>query len=160
MSKKSEQKAKERKPGTQLTPNRELFCALYSSDEEFFGNGVHSYIKAFNIDITKPGAYNAARVSTSRLLKDPEILARVRELLDIYVDDNIADRELDFVVLQKADLPSKVAAIRERNKLKQRIIERQEVTHNLPTPILSALSKNALPADDSDQEASETPQED
>lgn len=38
-----------------LTPKQLLFCRLYASDREFFGNGVQSYIEAYHINPTAPG---------------------------------------------------------------------------------------------------------
>ena len=43
------------KSGHKLTPQQELFCQLYAGDREFFGNGVQSYIEAYNVDTSKPG---------------------------------------------------------------------------------------------------------
>ncbi len=57
-----------------LTPKQERFCQLYASDRQFFGNGVQSYIEAYNIDVSKPGAYNSARSSSYENLTKPDIL--------------------------------------------------------------------------------------
>jgi hypothetical protein len=126
-----------------LNPKQELFCKLYSSDKEFFGNGVQSYIEAYEINILKQGAYNGARSSAYDLLTNPHILKRIDELLEVKgLNDSQVDKELLFVIQQKADLGSKVAAIREYNKLKQRITEKIDHTtkgDRMPTPILGGV---------------------
>lgn len=108
--------------------NWEAFCQLYASDKEFFGNGVESYIEAFDIDLTEKNAYNTAKASAWKLLQNVTILDRIRELLDLELNDAFVDKELAFVVKQNADLSPKVAAIREYNKLKQRITEKVDIT--------------------------------
>lgn len=111
--------------------NHEKFCQLYSSNKEFFGNGVQSYVEAYNINLQKKGAYAAARANASQLLTKTNILKRIDELMDIYINDQVVDKELAFVILQKSELSSKVAAIREYNQLKQRIKNKLELTGNL-----------------------------
>lgn len=111
-----------------LTPQQELFCQYYATDKEFFGNGVQSYIEAYGIDISKPGAYNSARSSAYENLIRPYILKRIDELLDMGgLNNQFVDKQLQWVILQNADVSSKVAAIREYNKLKQRIVEKVDV---------------------------------
>jgi len=104
----------------ELTPKMEMFCQLYASDREFFGNGTQSYIEAYGVDIYKKGAYEVARQEAYRLLTKPHILKRVDELMDHYINNTVVDKELAFVVKQKADLNAKVSAIREWNKIKKR----------------------------------------
>lgn len=112
-----------------LNIKQELFCKLYASEKEFFGNGVQSYIAAYGIDVNKPGAYNSARSSAYDLLINPYILKRIDELLEVNgLNDAAVDKELAFVIMQKADLSSKTAAIREYNKLKKRVIKRIDHT--------------------------------
>jgi hypothetical protein len=62
-----------------------------------------------------------AQASASRLLLNGIVLKRIDELLDIYINDQVVDKETAFVVIQKKDLNAKVAAIREYNKVKGRI---------------------------------------
>jgi len=121
-------------------PNQELFCQLYASNKEFFGNGVASYVEAYHINLQKKGAYASARSSASDLLTNPNILKRIDELMEIYINNQVVDKELAFVILQKADLSSKVAAIREYNKLKQRIIEKIEHSGELAIDLINKLS--------------------
>lgn len=106
-----------------LNPRQEKFCRLYATNREFFGNGVQSYIEACQPDQTKPNWYNVARSLTSRWLTSANVLARINELLDITLNDQHVDKQLALVVTQNVDFSSKVAAIREYNKLKQRVVE-------------------------------------
>ena len=110
-----------------LSPERELFCKLFTEESEFFGNGVQSYITAYDIDVMKKGAYAGARASAARLLTNANILNRINELFDASgFNDANADKQLLIVMQQNADFASKVAALREFNKLKKRITEKIE----------------------------------
>lgn len=112
-----------------LNPQREFFCQLYASSREFFGNGTQSYIEAYNIDITEKGAYASARTRAYELLTNSDILKRIDELMEHAVlNDQFVDKQLSFVISQNADMPSKVAAMKEYNKLKQRIVEKVDMT--------------------------------
>lgn len=109
-----------------LTPRQEQFCQLFVS-KEFFGNGVQSYIEAYDINVSKKGAYDGARTDASRLLTKANICNRINELLDeAGLNDNFVDKQLLFMITQNADFSSKIAAIREYNKLKARITDRIE----------------------------------
>lgn len=103
-----------------LSPKHELFCRLYASDEEFFGNGLQAYAQAYGLDLTKKSHYGTARANASRLLTRADVLARINQLLDLWVSNEVADKELGFVIVQKAHLSAKVAAIHEYNKVKGR----------------------------------------
>ena len=103
-----------------LTPKRELFCKLYATDRDCFGNGTQSYLKVFNTK-KKPITYKTARTQAYLLLTNPDICSRIREQLDIYINDEVVDKELGSVILQYGDLPPKVAAIREYNRVKGRL---------------------------------------
>ena len=126
-----------------LNPKQEKFCRLYASDREFFGNGVESYLEAYNLP---PSKYTTALSNAGRLLVNAYVLARIDELLDIQINNAVVDKELGFTIIQKRDLSSKVAAIREYNRVKKRvdesprvlligsIIERLENERENPTP--------------------------
>lgn len=109
-----------------LTAKRLLFCKLYASDKEFFGNGVWSYMKAFELAATKKN-YGIAKTEAAVLLTNPNILAQIDKMMDVYINNQVADKELAFVVIQKADLSSKVAAIREYNRVKGRVTEKHKI---------------------------------
>ena len=101
-----------------LTAKQELFCRYFATDRDCFGNGTQAYIKAFK---PKKNTYKTVRKYASDLLTKPDITNRIRELLDIYISDEVVDKELGTVILQYGDLPSKVSAIREYNKVKGRL---------------------------------------
>jgi phage terminase small subunit len=114
---------------TALTPKQELFCQYFASDREFFGNGTQSYIEAYNVNLNEKGAYQTARACAYESLTKPHILARINELLEVEgLNDVAVDKQLKLVIAQSADYPSKVAAIREYNKLKARIVDKSEQT--------------------------------
>lgn len=120
----------------ELNLRQKAFCELFASDREFFGNGTQSYIEAYDIDTNKKGAYASARTSAYELLTKPDILKRIDELLELNgLNDQSVDKELNFLVIQKADFGSKLGAIREYNKLKQRVADRMEHTGRDGGPI-------------------------
>lgn len=124
----------------ELNIKREYFCKLYTSTE-FFGNGVQAYIEAYNPDQSKPNWYKTAQGGASRLLSNAIILDRINELLDDRgLNDAFVDKQLLFLITQNVEFGAKAAAIREYNKLKQRIIEKSEVKI-LPSPIYGGKSR-------------------
>ncbi len=127
-----------------LNEKQELFCKLYASDREFYGNGTQSYIEAYEPDTSKPNWYKGAQASASRLLTNVIVLKRINELLEAGgLNDAFVDKQLEFLITQNADFSSKVAAIREYNKLKTRIVERIDHTtkgKELPAPIYGGKS--------------------
>jgi phage terminase small subunit len=106
---------------TGLNERQMKFCELFVS-EDFFGNGVQSYIAAYQIDITRKGAYEGARACASENLTKPNILKYINSLIDVggFNEQNV-DKQLLIVMQQNADYGAKVQAIREFNKLKTRI---------------------------------------
>lgn len=112
-----------------LNPKQEKFCQVYATDREFFGNGVESYMEAYGVDKSKKNWYKVAQSSASRLLSNAIICERINELLEnTGLNDEFVDKQLRFLLTQHADFNAKAQAIREYNKLKQRITEKTDVT--------------------------------
>lgn len=112
-----------------LNPKQELFCQLYASETEFFGNGVQAYIEAYEPDTSQKNWYKAACASASRLLSNVKVCERINQLLESQgLNDQNVDKQLLFLINQHADFKSKAAAIKEYNKLKARITDRLDVT--------------------------------
>lgn len=63
---------------------------------------------------------HTANTEGNSLLARPNIRQRVDYLLEQYIDNEHTDKELQYVIMQRFDLQSKVAAIREFNRLKDR----------------------------------------
>ena len=143
-----------------LNPKQEKFCQLYASDREFFGNGVQSYIEAYEPQQIKPNWYATARTDASKLLTNSNVLARINELLDITFNDQHVDKQLALVVTQNADFSSKVAAIREYNRLKSRVEEglklpkkgKGEVTYKWDDGSNTSIQTTPVVADTSQQQ--------
>ena len=113
-----------------LQPKQVLFCKYYVSDETF-ANGVQSYAKAYNKDTTVSKEYNTCRTNAYDLLTSTYILDYLGYLLDdAGLNDAFVDKELLFTLKQHADLSAKMAAIREYNKLRNRITAHSDVTSN------------------------------
>ncbi len=105
-----------------LNEKQKLFCYLFTTDKDCFGNATKSYIAAYHV------AYGVAKTAGNRLLTNVHIQAYINKLLDDSFCEKEADRELSLVMRQKKDLPSKVAALKEFNKLRQRITDKTDIT--------------------------------
>jgi hypothetical protein len=113
----------------ELNPQQELFCRLYATDREFFGNGTQAYIEAYDVDKSKPNWYKTAMASASRLLSNVKVLGRINELLELAgLNDAFVDKQLELLITQNADYTNKLGAIKEYNKLKQRITDKLDLT--------------------------------
>jgi hypothetical protein len=122
---------------TKLNPKQELFCQYFASDREFFGNGIQSYVEAYDIDLTKKGAYNTAKVNAHRLLTKANILVRIDELFEAGgLNDSFVDKQLEKLITQDAEYSAKVAAIKEYNQLKQRITKKIKFEGEIPIALV------------------------
>ncbi len=118
--------------GKDLNEQQKEFCRLYVS-EEFFGNGVQSYLEVYKIDQSKPGWYNSACSAASRLLSHVKVCEHINKLLEENgLTDQFIDKQMLFLISQHADFTAKLGAIREYNKLKGRIIQKVDVTTKTP----------------------------
>ena len=104
-----------------LTPKEKAFCDLYLSPD-YMGNGVLAYAEAYEIDTEDVKQYNVAKTRAYKMLTKVDILSYMQTKLDSTgYNDAFIDKELLFVMTQRADFGSKVAAIKEYNKLKGRV---------------------------------------
>lgn len=109
-----------------LNLKQELFCKLYASDKEFFGNGFQAYMEAYDM---QPKQWKTAQANASRLLSNARILKRINELLELKgLNDAYVDKQLELLITQNSDYHSKVAAIKEYNALKSRVQKKLDVT--------------------------------
>lgn len=121
-------KTKAKKVKEERNIKQERFCQLYATDREFFGNGVETYLEVYGADKSKPNWYKTARAAASRLLSNVNIYTRINELLDGNgLNDIFVDKQLLMLIQQQEDKRSKIAAIKEYNKLKKRIVEKMEL---------------------------------
>jgi hypothetical protein len=124
-------KIERKKP--KLNPKQELFCQLYATEREFFGNGVQSYIEAYDVTVghgESKSTYDTCRAVASEMLTNPNILARIDELLELGpLSTQSADKTLAFWMTQRAFPDASMSAVKEFNKLKGRIIEKSKVTY-------------------------------
>lgn len=129
----------------------ELFCQFYVKNDALFGNGTLAYAEAYDFkldelsrddalydevnkliqDSTYTRAYNVCSVQASKLLRVPKIQERIIVLLNEILKDDVVDSELAKVIKQNHKLDSKVAAIKEYNKLRNRITDNVKVTHTI-----------------------------
>lgn len=112
----------------ELSLRQERFCQLYALDTRFMGSWVNAYLEVYDIDTTKKWWYWTACASASRLLTNVKIYTRINNLLEEqWLNDQFVDKQLLYVISQQSDMWNKVQAIKEYNKLKQRITDRMEV---------------------------------
>lgn len=123
----------------QLSEKEEYFCTLFASDRELFGNGVQSYIEAFEIEVVnKPDpdeptqkTYRQCQEHARTLLLNTVILKRINEIFEGRgLNDEFVDKQLEKVITQDADFNPKMKAIVEYNKLKKRTTTQIEHTHS------------------------------
>lgn len=69
---------------------------------------------------------NVCTVDGSRLLINAKVRARCDWLLSNMISSDFADQELQYVIAQRGDLQAKVQAIREHNRIKNRVAEKLE----------------------------------
>lgn len=118
-------KQKEEETEDKLSLKQEKFCQIYATNKEFFGNGGESYAEAYGLDRKRTGWYKSAQVCASNLLRKTKICDRINEILaETGFNDSFVDKQLSFLLTQHADFTSKLGAIREYNKLKKRIEEK------------------------------------
>ncbi len=135
--------------GETLTPKQEAFCRFYSQDSELFANGTLSYAKAYGYDLDSADKtrekdekgfeiqgtseydklHHTCRSNASRLLTNDDIIKRVRQLLVAQMTEQTIDARLMAIVMKGEDKDA-IQAIKEFNKLKQRITEKKDITSN------------------------------
>ena len=92
-----------------LSKNEEDFCLFFASDREMFGNGVQSYIEAFNIEVVnKPDpddpnqkTYKQCQYQAQRLLSNLDILKKIDE---IFEGRGSADRDWETTSMLNASI--------------------------------------------------------
>ena len=127
-------------PKPKLNPRQELFCKLYTTDREMFGNGTQAYIEAYDIDLKQKGAYDGAKSNAYKLLTNTYIIERINELLESGgLTEEHMDKRLLFWANQGASPQTSIAAIKEFNALKKRTKE-NEINVNI-TPIYGGKSE-------------------
>ncbi len=110
------------------TPQKEKFCQLYI---EFDGNGSKAYRGSYNCKNSKEATVNS---EASRLLKDPQIAARIKELQGMQVEehldtvDSIATmlREDRLAARDKGQFSAAVSATMGLAKLRGLLIDKKE----------------------------------
>ena len=110
-----------------LTQKQELFCQYFVCNIECYWNWVKAYAMAYWLDANDKWQNHTARNWAYRMMTNDDILKRMREIQTDFLSNEVVDKELTFVVLQRVDLATKMRWISEYNKLNQRIIDKMEV---------------------------------
>ena len=112
-----------------LTVNQKIFCELFASDKEFMGDGVQSYIEAFDVDVEKKGQYGVAGQMAYRLLKKVQINNYISDLLSKNgLNPGNVRKQLGFLINQNADLSAKKGSIETYFKFVEKIAEKHEIS--------------------------------
>jgi len=115
---------KAKKLEKKMSPQEIAFGMLFCHGQ-FMGNGVRCYEQAYNHPIKNKIDYAACMSRGNYLLKRPQMVLYLSELMSTYVLNEVAvDQQLKFLIMQGADLKAKLGAIREFNKLNNRIQDR------------------------------------
>lgn len=117
----STQKAIAEVISSELTERQKLFCLLYTTDAQCFGNASRSYIAAY--DLQKPAEKKWARMKGHRLTTNEYIKKHIQKLFDAVFTDKGADNALAEIISQRKDLNARLGGLREYNKLKNRVKE-------------------------------------
>lgn len=111
----------------ELNEKQLLFCKLFVS-KDFFGNGTLAYCEAYDKDPEDVKQYNSARHSASMLLSNVNISNHINNLLEASgLNDQHIDKRLLFLINQNEDKSTSLGAIKEYNKLKQRITDKIDI---------------------------------
>ena len=110
---------------TELTIKQELFCKKYI---EHRGNGTRSYCDAFDKDFYDSKQYNLAKTLASELLTNPNIVVRIRELLEeTGLNELFVDNELKHLIWQDDDRGAKAKGIDIFNRIARRYDEKMVI---------------------------------
>ncbi len=126
----------DRKTGLNL--REELFCRVYTSETEFFGNGVQTYIEVYKPDMSNPNWYNLACVKAHNILSKVKVFARINTLLAEQGFNHLnSDKQLGFLMNQFADFKAKIAAIREYNRVTKRVDDAPKIPTSFEVMIVA-----------------------
>ena len=129
-----------------LNQKQKVFCQYYiTPGSDCFGNAVKSYLKAYGGSEKSKTTYSAAQVSSSRLLKDGDVMGYINNLLESSgFNTAYVDSELLGLIQQNENPAIKLYAIKEYNR-----ISRRDVNNPLEYKMKKALEKFAeyLPDD-------------
>lgn len=103
------------------------FAKEYSVGEHR-GNGIQSYAKVYNKNLSDKTDYNACRNGTNYILKKDNVI----KLIDIFIfneglNQAMVDSHLLWLIQQQQDLHAKLGAIKEYNKIAGRITDKLDI---------------------------------
>jgi len=91
----------------ELTARQKRFCVYYATDPECVGNATEAYMRVYGLP---PESRRVASANASRLLTKANISTYANTLVERFLENINADREMAFVIAQRTDLRAKVAA--------------------------------------------------
>lgn len=151
-----------------LSPQQMMFCNLYVKNSDLFGNATLCYAEAFGYDLESLSteaiysesdenghkekiedseyakASNVCASAGARLLRNVKVDEHINKLLNELMTNESADAELAWVMKQRIDLGPKIQALREFNKLKNRIVNQFELTDNRVDPAIKNVADGVV----------------
>lgn len=143
-----------------LTAQQELFCRYYAQNEALFGHATFCYAESHGFDLDSLSnrcpvhqekdpecgsacplseyrvAYSTCSSNGSRALRNAKIQDRITALLNEMLRDEVVDSQLAKLIIQDGEPATKIAAIREYNKLRQRIVDKVEHTGEITSKVV------------------------
>lgn len=87
-------------------------------------------MEVYDVDQEKGNWYKTACVCASKLLRNAKVYTYINELLrSDGLNPQFADKQLLYLMSQHEDKTAKKDAIKEYNRLTQRVIEKVEINH-------------------------------
>lgn len=124
--------------GSDLNERQKNFCHFYLFPKETCFNAARSYMAAYDLPESK---YKAARSASCRLITNVSIKTYISELLNEFDKTVKVDEELHKVIAQNSNLIAKMDAVKEYNKLKQRIHDKVDLLVTTEKPLGERLMK-------------------
>lgn len=110
--------------------NKQIDFAKYYVSEEFYGNGIAAYGKAYSIDYTDKNQRNRCSAGASASLKHHTIMLLINILLDANgFNDEFINKQIMFLATQSSDLKAKALGIKLYNDVTGRVKKQVEINH-------------------------------
>lgn len=105
-----------------LTEKQAMFCLLYTTDKDCFGNAARSYMRAYNLSEKQ---YKSALAHGYRLVVNGHVRKYIKKMLLDRYKHSFVDSEHSKLISQDKNLIAKLGAISEYNKVTNRLKERE-----------------------------------
>lgn len=139
----------------------EAFAQLYVNNQSTFGNATVCYALVYGFEIKESpevgpekakANYNTCSVNGAKMLGRTKVRNRVNWLMDQLYNEINADRQTAYVMQQNHNLGAKMLAVKEFNRVQQRVESKMKVEHTTTMAgFLDQLTKAAEDGNTTDQ---------